>query len=136
MDAVSQNRVVMDVLDRADEVGLPNRYLTAGCLFQTVWNVLEGHEPTRGIQDYDLFYFDDGDISWNAEDVAIRRSAAVFDGCGGDVEVRNEARVHLWYEEKFGTACRPYTSTEDAIDRFASTTCCFGIRSVSGELAI
>lgn len=91
---------------------------------------------SAGIQDYDLFYFDDTDISWEAEDVTLRRSADVFEGCSGDVEVRNEARVHLWYEQKFGVPCAPYASTEDAIDRFASTTCCLGIRSVDGELAV
>lgn len=45
-----------------------------------------------------------------------------------EVEVRNEARVHLWYKRKFGVACVPYPSAEAAIDSFAATTCCLGIR--------
>ena len=43
------------------------------------------------------------------------------------IEVRNEARVHLWYEQKFGVPARQFTSSEDAIDHFASTTCCYGV---------
>jgi hypothetical protein len=35
-----------------------------------------------------------------------------------EVEIRDEARVHLWYEAKFGTPCPPYTSAADAIDSF------------------
>lgn len=42
--------------------------------------------------------------------------------------IRNEARGHLWYEEKYGTPCPPHDSTESAIDSFAATTCCLGVR--------
>ena len=45
-----------------------------------------------------------------------------------EVEIRNEARVHLWYEQKFGTPCPPYDSVEAAIDSFAATTCCLAVR--------
>jgi hypothetical protein len=131
--AVRRNPVVVEVLARAEALALPGWYLTAGCLFQTVWNVLDGHEPTRGIRDYDLFYFDDRDLSWEAEDVVIRRCRAAFAGCGGEVEVRNEARVHLWYEDHFGVPCPPYASSEAAIDSFAATACCVGVRTVAGR---
>jgi hypothetical protein len=130
---VERNPVVVEVLRRAEALALPDWYLTAGCLFQTVWNVLDDHEPTRGIRDYDLLYFDDSDLSWEAEDAVIKRAAAVFAGCGGEVEVRNEARVHLWYEDHFGVPCAPYANTEDAIDSFAATTCCLGVRLANGR---
>lgn len=116
----------MEVLARAAVVNLPGWYLTAGCVFQTVWNVVTGRPPAAGIRDYDLFYFDDSDLSWEAEDRVIR--AGTFDDLAVSVEIRNEARVHLWYEDHFGVPCPPYTSTEAAIDSFAATTCCLGIR--------
>lgn len=130
LDVVLQNDVVVNVLRGAAALDLPDWYLTAGCLFQTVWNVLEGHGPTRGIRDYDLFYFDDGDLSWDAEDRVIRAGADVFSGIGGDVEIRNEARVHLWYQEKFGVPCDPFLNTEAAINSFAAIACCLGVRLV------
>jgi hypothetical protein len=61
-----RNRVVDEVLRRAETLDLAGWYLTAGCLFQTVWNVLDGHDPERGIRDYDLLYHDDRDLSWDA----------------------------------------------------------------------
>src|SRR5690606_37648778 len=73
LDAVLQNPRVRDVLTRADALDLPDWYLAAGCLFQTVWNVLDGRDPEHGINDYDLIYHDDCDLSWDAEDVVIRR---------------------------------------------------------------
>lgn len=136
LELVRQNSVVTEVLRLADEQALPNWYLTAGCLFQTVWNLLDGHSPTRGIGDYDLFYFDDSDMSWDAEDRVIAEAAERYASCGGFVEVRNEARVHLWYEEKFGVPCAPFTSCEQAIDSFAATACCVGIRSTAGQLEV
>jgi uncharacterized protein len=38
------------------------------------------------------------------------------------VEVRNQARVHLWYERHFGQPVPPQHSSADAIDHFASRT--------------
>ncbi|WP_327696664.1 nucleotidyltransferase family protein [Streptomyces sp. NBC_00459] len=127
-EVLSRNHVLVEVLARTATLELPGWYLTAGCLFQTVWNVATDRPPTHGIKDYDVFYFDDGDLSWEAEDRVIRAGRDTFAGLPAEVEIRNEARVHLWYEEKFGVPCPPYPSTEAAIDSFAATTCCLGVR--------
>lgn len=87
--------------------------------------------------DYDLFYFDDADQSWDGEDELIQRTAALFADLDGIVEVRNEARVHRWYESHFGIAAAPFTSSRDAIDHFASTTCCYAVsRDGAGQLEV
>ncbi|WRZ87896.1 nucleotidyltransferase family protein [Streptomyces sp. NBC_01007] len=125
---LSQNEVLTDVMTRAATLELPGWYVTAGCLFQTVWNVVTGRPPTSGIKDYDIFYFDGTDLSWEAEDAVIKAGQEVFAGLPAKVEIRNEARVHLWYEQKFGVPCPPHESTEAAIDSFAATTCCLGVR--------
>ncbi|MFI0907080.1 nucleotidyltransferase family protein [Streptomyces sioyaensis] len=125
---LSRNDVLLEVLSRTAAMGLPGWHLTAGCLFQTVWNVVTDRSPTSGIKDYDVFYFDDSDLSWEAEDAVIRAGQAAFVGLPTQGEIRNEARVHLWYEQKFGVPCGPHTSTESAIDCFAATTCCVGVR--------
>lgn len=125
---LTQNEVLTDVLARTATLALPGWYVTAGCLFQTVWNVVTGRDPADNIKDYDVFYFDGGDLSWEAEDAVIRAGREAFAGLPAEVEIRNEARVHLWYERKFGVRCPPHESTEAAIDRFAATTCCLGVR--------
>ncbi|WP_331765253.1 nucleotidyltransferase family protein (plasmid) [Streptomyces sp. NBC_01384] len=125
---LSRNDVLTEVLARTATLGLPGWYVTAGCLFQTVWNVATDRPPTSGIKDYDVFYFEADDLSWEAEDAVIKTGKAVFADLPAEVEIRNEARVHLWYEDKFGVACPPYDSAEAAIDSFAATTCCLGVR--------
>ncbi|MET7779677.1 nucleotidyltransferase family protein [Streptomyces sp. NPDC005388] len=126
--ALSQNEILTDVMARAATLDLPGWYVTAGCLFQTVWNVVTGRPPTNGIKDYDVFYFDSSDLSWEAEDAVIKAGQEVFADLPAEVEIRNEARVHLWYEQKFGVPCPPHESTEAAIDCFAATTCCLGVQ--------
>jgi hypothetical protein len=130
--ALSRNRTLMEVLARAEAVDLPGWYLTAGCLYQTVWNVVTGQPPEAGILDYDLAYFDGSDLSWDAEDTIIEAGHQTFAGLPAPVQIRNQARVHLWYEQKFGVPCRPHQSTEAAIDTFEATTACLGVRLQSG----
>ncbi len=123
---IHQNPVNGQILQLAPLLGVTDWWLTAGALFQTVWNVLEGKDPQAGIRDYDLFYFDE-DTSYEAENAVILRAKELFSDLGVDVEVRNEARVHLWYEEHFGVPAIAFTSTADAIDHFAAKTCCFAV---------
>ncbi len=133
---VLSNPVTKTIVDRMPQLGLPGCYLAAGALFQTVWNCLDGRDPQAGINDYDINYFDERDLSWDAEDQAIQLVEATFGDLGAKVEVRNEARVHLWYEAKFGVACPPYRSTEAAISSFPNTSSCFGIRPDADGLVV
>ncbi len=130
--ALRRNHTLTDVLTRSAAMGLPGWYLVAGCLYQTVWNVVTGQEPEAGILDYDLAYFDGSDLSWEAEDVIIRAGQKVFAGLPAPVQIRNQARVHLWYEQKFGRPCPPHESTEAAIDSYEATTACLGVRVEPG----
>jgi hypothetical protein len=137
VDSVLRNEVNRTVLERGAQLSVPDWWLTAGAVFQTVWNVLDGRDPTAGIGDYDLFYFDSSDLSWEAEDAVIGRARALFADLDADIEVRNEARVHLWYEQHFGVPATAFSSSRDAIDHFASTTCCYALtRSRAGDVEV
>ena len=123
-----RNQVLTGVLSRAAVLDLPGWYLVAGCLYQTVWNVVTGQPPEAGILDYDLAYFDASDLSWQAEDAVIQAGHRLFGDLPAPVQIRNQARVHLWYEQKFAVPCPPHASTEAAIDTFEATTACLGVR--------
>ena len=131
---VRADPVVAAVLDRAPALGLPDCWLTAGVLFQAVWNGRTGRPPGTGVRDADVFYFSE-DLSWEAEDAVIRAAADVFADLPVPVEVRNEARVHLWYADHFGSPMpRPFRDCRDAIDHFAAVCCCVGIEVATGEV--
>ena len=133
--AVLANPVNRQILERLPALGLPDAWLVSGALFQTVWNLRSGHEPTHGIRDYDLFYFDP-DTSWEAEDRAIKRAQAHYDDLGVEIELRNQARVHLWYAEKFGVPYPPLMRATDGIDRFLSHNAQVGIRPEGAGYAV
>ncbi len=124
---------VGSILDRAPLLGVDQWWLTAGVLFQTVWNRLTGRAPGTGIRDADFFYYD-ADTSWDAEDAVIRRGAELFAGLPVPVEIRNEARVHLWYARRFAAPAPPaFRSAAEPIDGFAAICCCYGIRVDDGR---
>jgi hypothetical protein len=119
---------LMRLLARLRELRLPQWRLVAGCLYQTVWNVLTGRPRGTGIKDYDLIYFADDDLSWEAEDLVIRRVAAATADCVGPVEVRNQARVHLWFERRFGVPYPQLPCADVALSRYASVVHAIGVR--------
>jgi uncharacterized protein len=133
---IGRNPVVVAIVDRMPVVGLADCWLAAGALFQTVWNVLSDRDPTAGILDYDLDYFDNTNLSWEAENEAIACAAKVFGDIDATIQVRNEARIHLWYEAKFGVACPPYRSTRHAISTFPNCSSCIGVRPKDGRLEV
>ena len=44
------------------------------------------------------------------------------------VEVRNQARVHLWFENKFGEPYEALTGTDEALARFVAPAFAVGVR--------
>jgi uncharacterized protein len=106
----------------------PDLWLVSGVLFQTVWNVAEGKPRGHGILDYDLFYFDP-DTSEEAEDRWIKRAAAHFAFAPREVQLRNQARVHLWYPTKFGIPYPQLHSSCDGICQFLMPACMVGMNA-------
>lgn len=122
-----KNQKVKAVLERAPSLGMKNWYLGAGCISQTAWNVLHGFPPESNIKDYDLVYFDGSDLSYAAENLFIEKGASLFRDLQVRVEIKNEARVHLWYKERFGRSIEPYRSSEDAISAWPTTATSVGV---------
>ena len=129
---------LMRVLETVRDLDPPDWLIFSGAVYQRVLNHLTGRDPDYGIKDYDLGYFDASDTSYEAEDVVIRRVAAAFDPPLREmVEVRNQARVHLWFEGKFGEPYAPLSCTAEALDRFTSATFSVGVRlQKDGRLAV
>ena len=121
--------LLMHVLKTARDLALWDWLVFSGAVYQPVLNHLTGRPLDYGIRDYDLAYFDASDLSYEAEDRVIRRVRAAFDEpLRSMVEVRNQARVHLWFEAKFGEAYSPLSCTAEALERFTSATFAIGAR--------
>jgi hypothetical protein len=125
---VRREPLLMAVLDGLREEALPDWLLVAGAVYNSVWNQLTGRPSLNGINDIDVFYFDDSDLSYDAEDVVIRRLAKRFAGLPIPVQIRNQARVHLWFPEKFKQPFSPLSSSKEMLGRYASKTHAVGVR--------
>lgn len=125
---VLTNKTNRAILDRWVDLDLPDGWLVAGCLFQTVWNLRSGLPPDAQIKDYDLFYFDDSDLSPEAEQLKQAHVDRLLSDFEVVLEVKNQARVHLWYEEHFHRPYPKLTCATDGIDRFLIASTCLGVR--------
>jgi uncharacterized protein len=131
--ALAQNHPLSEILASFDEIGLPDSWLVAGAVAQTVWNLAFGKPAELGIKDVDLVYFDAQDLSAAAEAAHEARLRQLFRHLPIKLDVKNEARVHLWYEARFGYPIAPYSSTADAIATFPTTATGLGVRRNGAE---
>lgn len=122
-----RNPVNEAIADELFALALPDAWIVSGCLVQTAWNGQTGRAADYGINDYDVFYFDE-DISWQAEDAVIRQVQGRLTTAGVRIEVRNQARVHLWYPQKHGLPYPALKSSTEGIDRFLTKNTQVGIR--------
>lgn len=120
--------LVWRALEIARDLDLPDWLIVSGVIYNSVWNHLTGRPSGHGIKDIDLFYFDASDLSYDGEDAVIQVGKTAFSALPVPVEIRNQARVHLWYRQKFGRDCPVYENSRQPLSRFASKTHAVGLR--------
>jgi hypothetical protein len=125
---VSESPLLAPVLRNWKKIALPDCWLVAGAIAQTVWNHSFGLAATHGINDIDIVYFDADDVSESAEAEHASRIRNIFSDLPVWIDVKNEARVHLWYEAKFQRPIDPYISATDAITTFPTTATAVGLQ--------
>lgn len=127
-DIVRADPGLMHVLTTVRGLGLNDWRVFSGAVYQSVWNAVTGRPVGYGRKDYDLGYFDP-DTSWDAEDVVIKCVAAAFEEpFRSEVEVRNQARVHLWFPDRFGEPYEALSGTDEALARFVAPAFAVGVR--------
>ena len=165
---LKENKVLYNVLEQASHLELKNYYIGGGCICQTIWNYQNGNDLMYGISDFDIVYFDNSDLSYEAEDKVIKRTmnsliqkinTSVIQKVNTlpmqktddltiqnlhilpqsiqvHIDVKNQARVHLWYEERFDISITPYLSVEDAINTWPTTASAVGVRLENNNLNV
>lgn len=124
---IRKNQILEQVLRKARELPLNAYYIGAGCLSQTVWNYLSGFPLNQGIKDIDLVYFDQ-DLSYQKEDRIIKLVNQLLADIPLKIDVKNQARVHLWYKEHFGYDIMPYSQLEEAVNSWPTTATAIAVR--------
>ncbi|WP_251007896.1 nucleotidyltransferase family protein [Sphingobium sp. BHU LFT2] len=107
---------------------MPDCWLSGSAIAQTAWNTAFGLSPEYGLADIDLVYFDAADLSEEGEAHHAARIRALLPDVPLWIDAKNQARVHLWYQAKFGYPIAPYQSSEHAISTFPTTAGAVAIR--------
>ncbi len=130
-----KNDLLKEILLRLEHSNLKNYYVAAGAINQTVFNHLHGFPLNKNIKDFDIVYYDD-DLSYEKEDKVIKYIQNLLKDLNINVDIKNEARVHLWYNKKYNQNRAPYTSLENAIARWGTTITCLGVRLENDDLIV
>lgn len=110
----------MGCLRVAREVGLPDWYLGAGFLRNAIWDHLHHKTEMTPLNDIDLVYFDNRDVSCESEQKIETQLKALFPQANW--EVRNQARMHLRHGHQ------PYQNTVEGIRQWIEVPTCVGVR--------
>ncbi|AAZ26855.1 nucleotidyltransferase family protein [Colwellia psychrerythraea] len=113
---------------------LPNAWVGAGIIFQNVWNVIHGYDFNTFIKDIDVLYWDENDLSWQSENSYIQALTESLSEMNIPFDVKNIARVHLWYEERFGIPKARYHSVQESISTWPVIGACMAMRMNKGQL--
>lgn len=127
---IEKNKDLMLILDYVAKLKLPNFYIAAGSIFQTIWNYYDGKELNFGIKDIDIIYYDKSDLSVE-KDLKYYGVITEFvkeNELKYEIDVSNEARMHLWkMEQGQGENINQYKNSEDAISKWIATVHAIGI---------
>src|SRR4051812_39082452 len=104
---------LMEALAAAREVDAPDWLIGSGAVRTAVWDRLHGYDGPPQLADVDLAFFDPDDISHERELGVERQLQAALPVQTWDV--KNQARVHLWYAHKFGYEVPPLASSADGV---------------------
>lgn len=116
---ILSHTILYDLMNLLDDSIIPNHYIAAGSIAQSVWNATMGFAPEYGIHDIDIIYFDQ-DTSAEKESAVKATVHELTNDLHIPVDVVNQARVHLWYGKE--SPLFPLKSAEEGINLWVPAT--------------
>lgn len=135
---IKQNSDLVTILDYIYELKLPNFYIAAGSVFQTIWNYYDNKPLNFGIKDIDIIYYDPINLSKESEQKLEKTIEDHFKkaGLNYELDIHNEARMHLWKKDNENKNIDQYKNSEDAIDQWIATVHVIGITKENNEIKV
>ncbi len=135
---IKQNSDLVTILDYIYELKLPNFYIAAGSVFQTIWNYYDNKPLNFGIKDIDIIYYDPINLSKESEQKLEKTIEDYLKkaGLNYELDIHNEARMHLWKKDNENKNIDQYKNSEDAIDQWIATVHAIGITKENNEIKV
>lgn len=123
---IRSNAWFMAVLRAVYDCALPDWFVGAGVIRNITWDFLHGYPRPTPVADVDVAFFDPADLKREREQAIQQQLCERLP----DVpwEATNQAAVHLWYEQVFGYAVAPLSSSAEAIGTWPETVTSIGVR--------
>jgi hypothetical protein len=124
------------VLTNVAALDLPDCWVGAGAVRDLVWDTRfgVGFDPAD-IVDVDVVFFDASDLSKEAEARAEGALRAADPSVKWDV--KNQARVHLWFEARFGCPAEPLGSAFEGVATWPERASAVAVRlDGDGEIEV
>ncbi|MGH0592700.1 nucleotidyltransferase family protein [Bacillus pretiosus] len=116
---IENDEWMMDILQMAKSLELPDWWICAGFVRSKIWDTLHDYEIRTATPDIDVIYFDqlhtDEVYEQSLEKALVNMDASI------PWSVKNQARMHVVNNMP------PYSSSVDAISRFPETATALGV---------
>ena len=126
---LQQNQDLIRILSFLRD-NVPDAYLCAGAIRNTVWSALHGFSAPA-YTDMDVIFYDAADT----ENIRVAQLqillAQHFPACHWDVV--NQALVHTWYRTSEGKCIQPYRSVSDAVSVWPETATAVAVQLISDD---
>ncbi len=138
IEIIKQNKELMLILNYISELNLPNFYIAAGAVFQTIWNYYDNKTLNFGIKDIDIIYYDSNNLSKEVEQSIEDKISLHFQklNINYKFDVHNQARMHLWKKDNENKDINQYKSSEDAINQWIATAHAIGISKEKDNIKV
>jgi hypothetical protein len=132
---ICSNDWLMMVLEAVRDCAPPDWLIGGGVIRNVVWDHLHGYSQPTPVADVDVAFFDMVDLSREREQAIENQLLGRLPRIPWDV--KNQAAVHLWYPDVFGSVVPALTSVEEAVGTWPETATSVGVRlSAQADLLI
>ncbi|NQX46762.1 nucleotidyltransferase family protein [Paenibacillus tritici] len=116
---VGEDIWMMDILNAASTLQLPDWWVCAGFVRSKIWDVQHGLTARTPLADIDVIYYDPGDLRKEAEKSWEAQLKSRYPGIPWSV--KNQARMHIVNN------LPPYSSSTDGMSKFPETATALGL---------
>lgn len=117
---IREDKWMMEILESAKSLNLPDWWICAGFIRSKVWDVLHDFSVRTTIPDIDVIYFNPTNIDKLEEKKIEKKLESLIPTIPWSV--KNEARMHV------KSNMPPYSSSVDAISKFPETATALGVK--------
>ena len=121
---ISQQEWLMNALKVVKNLNLPDWYIAAGAIRNTVWNYFHGFPTESNQNDIDVVYYDSADLQSKNEKIIEEKLKSKLNL---NWEVVNQARAHLFKQDS-GKIRPAAKNSYDALTYWTETPTSIGIR--------